>query len=49
LQVYWSCYRPEEPPLKMTPAHLWAVRAALDEVGPHPERRAFAGFVLWPI
>ena len=44
-----TTYQPDEPPLEMTPAHLRAVRAALDEVGSHPERRAFADFVLWPV
>jgi glyoxylase-like metal-dependent hydrolase (beta-lactamase superfamily II) len=44
-----TTYQPDEPPLEMTPTHLRAVRAALDEVGPHPERRAFADFILWPV
>ena len=43
-----TTYQPDEPPLEMTPAHLHAVRAALDEVGPQPARRAFADFILWP-
>lgn len=32
----------------MTVDHLYAVRAALDEVGPEPARRAFDNFILWP-
>ncbi|MGW3033400.1 MBL fold metallo-hydrolase [Streptomyces sp. NPDC001178] len=43
-----TTYQPDEPPLEMAPAHLHAVRAALDEVGPEPARRAFADFILWP-
>lgn len=43
-----TTYQPDEPPLEMTVAHLHAVRAALDEVGPQPARRAFDDFILWP-
>jgi hydroxyacylglutathione hydrolase len=43
-----TTYQPDEPPLEMTVAHLHAVRAALDEVGPEPARRAFDDFILWP-
>jgi hydroxyacylglutathione hydrolase len=43
-----TTYQPDEPPLEMTVAHLHAVRAALDEVGPEPALRAFDDFILWP-
>jgi hydroxyacylglutathione hydrolase len=43
-----TTYQPDEPPLEMSVDHLYAVRAALDEVGPEPARRAFDDFVLWP-
>jgi hydroxyacylglutathione hydrolase len=43
-----TTYQPDEPPLEMTVGHLSAVRAALDEVGPEPARRAFDDFILWP-
>jgi hydroxyacylglutathione hydrolase len=43
-----TTYQPDEPPLEMTVAHLHAVRAALDEVGTEPARRAFDEFILWP-
>jgi len=43
-----TSYQPDEPPLEMTVAHLTAVRAALDDVGPEPEQRAFDDFILWP-
>ena len=43
-----TTYQPDEPPLEMTVEHLHAVRAALDEVGPEPVRRAFDDFILWP-
>jgi len=43
-----TTYQPDEPPLEMAPAHLHAVRAALDEVGSQPARRAFSDFILWP-
>lgn len=43
-----TTYQPDEPPLEMTVAHLHAVRAALDEVGPEPALRVFDDFILWP-
>jgi glyoxylase-like metal-dependent hydrolase (beta-lactamase superfamily II) len=43
-----TTYQPDEPPLEMTVDHLYAVRAALDEVGPEPVRQAFDDFILWP-
>lgn len=43
-----TTYQPDEPPLEMTVGHLRAIRAALDEVGSEPERRAFDEFILWP-
>jgi hydroxyacylglutathione hydrolase len=44
----FTTYQPDEPPLEMTVAHLHAVRAALDEIGGKPQRRAFPDFVIWP-
>jgi glyoxylase-like metal-dependent hydrolase (beta-lactamase superfamily II) len=43
-----TTYQPDEPPLEMRVAHLHAIRAALDEVGPEPALRAFDEFILWP-
>ncbi|WP_059019462.1 MBL fold metallo-hydrolase [Mycobacterium sp. M26] len=43
-----TTYQPDEPPLEMAVEHLYAVRAALREVGPEPARRAFDDFILWP-
>ncbi len=43
-----TSYQPDEPPLEMTVAHLNAIRAALDDVGPEPAQRAFDDFILWP-
>lgn len=43
-----TTYQPDEPPLEMGVDHLYAVRAALDEVGPEPARRTFDDFILWP-
>ena len=43
-----TTYQPDEPPLEMSVAHLHAIRAALDEVGPEPQQRAFDDFILWP-
>ena len=43
-----TTYQPDEPPLEMTVAHLHKIRAALDEIGPQPARRAFDEFILWP-
>jgi hydroxyacylglutathione hydrolase len=43
-----TTFQPDEPPLEMTPAHLRAVRAALDEAGPTPARRVHDDFILWP-
>jgi hydroxyacylglutathione hydrolase len=43
-----TTYQPNEPPLEMTPAHLRAVRAALDEVGTRPARSRHDDFILWP-
>lgn len=44
-----TTYQPEEPPLEMTPDHLQAVRAALDEMGPTPARVVRDDFILWPL
>lgn len=43
-----TTYQPDEPPLEMTPAHLRAVRAALDDTGSGPARVIREDFVLWP-
>ena len=43
-----TTFQPDEPPLEMTPAHLRAVRAALDEVGTRPARSRHDDFILWP-
>jgi hydroxyacylglutathione hydrolase len=43
-----TTYQPDEPPLELTVAHLHAIRAALDEVGPEPARHACDDFILWP-
>jgi hydroxyacylglutathione hydrolase len=43
-----TTYQPDEPSLEMTPAHLRAVRAALDEVGAQPARCRRDDFILWP-
>ncbi len=43
-----TTFQPDEPPLEMTPAHLRAVRAALDEVGARPARSRQDDFILWP-
>jgi hydroxyacylglutathione hydrolase len=43
-----TTYQPDEPPLEMTVAHLHAIRAAIDEIGPEPALRAFDEFILWP-
>ncbi|MEU7141485.1 MBL fold metallo-hydrolase [Nocardia sp. NPDC046473] len=44
-----ATYQPDEPPLQMTTGQLREIRAAIDEIGDQPERRAFPSFVLWPI
>jgi hydroxyacylglutathione hydrolase len=43
-----TTFQPDEPPLEMTPAHLRAVRAALDELGTEPARSRHDDFILWP-
>ncbi|MET9654825.1 MBL fold metallo-hydrolase [Streptomyces sp. NPDC006460] len=43
-----TVYQPEEPPLQMTTSHLHEIRAALDEIGDQPARRAFPLFILCP-
>ncbi len=43
-----TTYQPDEPPLEMTVAHLHAVRAALDHVGPEPALQVCDDFILWP-
>ncbi|MFF3918595.1 MBL fold metallo-hydrolase [Streptomyces sp. NPDC001852] len=43
-----TTYQPDEPPLQMTTGHLHEIRAALDEIGARPERRAFPLFVIRP-
>ena len=44
-----TTYQPDEPPLEMTLTHLDQIRAALDEIGDEPRRRAFPDFVIWPV
>ncbi|WP_067540260.1 MBL fold metallo-hydrolase [Nocardia crassostreae] len=44
-----ATYQPDELPLQMTPDDLRDIRAALDEIGDSPARRAFPRFVLYPI
>ncbi|MFI6996433.1 MBL fold metallo-hydrolase [Nocardia sp. NPDC050175] len=44
-----TTYQPDEPPLQMTVDQLREIRAAINEIGDLPERRAFPSFVLWPI
>ncbi|MEE1664407.1 MBL fold metallo-hydrolase [Streptomyces sp. WAC07094] len=43
-----TTYQPDEPPLQMTTRHLHDIRAAIEEIGDRPVRRAFPDFVLWP-
>lgn len=43
-----TTYQPDEPPLQMTTRHLHDIRAAIDEIGDRPVRRAFPDFILWP-
>ncbi|MEU9480927.1 MBL fold metallo-hydrolase [Streptomyces sp. NPDC048191] len=43
-----TTYQPDEPPLQMTTGHLHEIRAALNEIGDRPSRRAFPLFVLCP-
>ncbi|QKW25934.1 MBL fold metallo-hydrolase [Streptomyces seoulensis] len=43
-----TTYQPDEPPLQMTTGHLHEIRAALNEIGDRPRRRAFPLFVLCP-
>ena len=43
-----TTYQPDEPPLEMTVEHLYAVRSALDHVGPEPALRVCDDFILWP-
>lgn len=43
-----TTYQPDEPPLQMTTGHLHEIRAALDELGDRPSRRASPLFVLCP-
>nr|BFE78242.1 hypothetical protein GCM10020093_008430 [Planobispora longispora] len=35
-----TTYQPDEPPLQMTTAHLHEIRAAIEELGDRPGRRA---------
>jgi len=43
-----TTYQPDEPPLQMTTGHLHEIRAALNEIGDRPSRRAFPLFVICP-
>ncbi|MBG0824963.1 MBL fold metallo-hydrolase [Planomonospora sp. ID91781] len=43
-----TTYQPDEPPLQLTTGHLREIRAAIEEIGDRPRRRAYALFVLWP-
>ncbi|WP_449061448.1 MBL fold metallo-hydrolase [Planomonospora algeriensis] len=43
-----TTYQPDEPPLQMTTGHLHEIRAALEEIGDRPVRRACPLFILWP-
>ncbi|GGL44748.1 MBL fold metallo-hydrolase [Planomonospora parontospora] len=43
-----TTYQPDEPPLQMTTGHLREIRAAIEEIGDRPGRRACPLFVLWP-
>ncbi|OIJ69775.1 MBL fold metallo-hydrolase [Streptomyces mangrovisoli] len=43
-----TTYQPNEPPLEMTTGHLHEIRAALDELGDRPRRRAYPRFVICP-
>ncbi|MFI2458010.1 MBL fold metallo-hydrolase [Streptomyces sp. NPDC019539] len=43
-----TTYQPDEPALQMSTGHLREIRAALDEIGERPSRRAFPLFVLCP-
>jgi hydroxyacylglutathione hydrolase len=43
-----STYQPDEPPLQMKVAHLSEIRAAIDEIGERPVKRAFRDFVICP-
>ncbi|MEU6490793.1 MBL fold metallo-hydrolase [Streptomyces sp. NPDC046984] len=43
-----TTYQPDEPPLQMTTRHLHDIRAAIEEIGDRPVRRAFPDFILWP-
>lgn len=43
-----TTYQPDEPPLEMTTADLREIRAAIEEVGLPPTRRAFGRFILHP-
>ncbi|GGK96152.1 hypothetical protein Ppa06_64340 [Planomonospora parontospora subsp. parontospora] len=43
-----TTYQPDEPPLQLTTGHLREIRAAIEEIGDRPRRRACPLFVLWP-
>jgi len=43
-----TTYQPDEPPLQLPLSILRDVRAALDEIGEEPQRRAFGSFILCP-
>ncbi|GAB0108051.1 hypothetical protein JMUB6875_70540 [Nocardia sp. JMUB6875] len=44
-----TTYQPDEPPLEMTTDDLREIRAAINEIGSTPTRRAFPRFILYPI
>ncbi|MFJ5548181.1 MBL fold metallo-hydrolase [Streptomyces sp. NPDC093225] len=43
-----TVHQPDEPPLELTTGHLDEIRAALEEIGDRPVRRALPLFVLCP-
>jgi len=43
-----TTYQPDEPPLQLRLSILRDVRAALDEIGEEPQRRAIGSFILCP-
>jgi hydroxyacylglutathione hydrolase len=43
-----TTYQPDEPPLQLTPGHFREIRAALEEIGDQPGRRALPLFILCP-
>jgi hypothetical protein len=42
-------YQPDEPPLQLPRGILRDVRAALDEIGEEPQRRALGTFIPMPV